>query len=171
MTRRGRAQRHSPASYRMSSAHHLAGTSCAARTWEEAIFWSLPSHWGALTLLSCKSRRSALQRCSRKGVSCACKHYHLKKGLFVSESLNIKLFVLVRQALYTFFFWKEGAKGPASASSREYALAAVMSSTSTVIMSMHASSTPSQLTKPFSTRWKPSATRPACRPNGATSRP
>ena len=63
--------------------------------------------------------------------------------------------------------------GP-SRRSRESALATVMSSTSTVIISMHASSTPvapSQLTKPFSTRWKPSATRPACRPNGATSRP
>ena len=63
--------------------------------------------------------------------------------------------------------------GP-SGRSREYALAAVMSSTSTVIMYMPASSTPgapSQLMKPFSTRCKPSATRPACRPNGATSRP
>ena len=63
--------------------------------------------------------------------------------------------------------------GP-SGRSRESALAAVMSSTSTVIISTHARSTPvapSQLTKPFSTRWKPSATRPACRPNGATCRP
>ena len=63
--------------------------------------------------------------------------------------------------------------GP-SGRSREYALAAVMSSTSSAITFTPARNTPvapSQLTKPFSTRWKPSATRPACRPNGATSRP
>ena len=61
-----------------------------------------------------------------------------------------------------------------SGRSSESALAAVTSSTSTVIMCTPARSTPaalSQLTKPFSTRWKPSATRPACQQKGATSQP